>query len=222
MAQGRPASVPATDDLLRLSARLPAQQKPSTAGAWPLTVRRVFVNLLLAVQDILGGLALVFQRRQVDMTTVDHELTFCSDAAGWMNAELSSRPELAFGQVKIEQSARGSAKRRDLTIYDRSGKIAITGEVKLPYMVDGSSPYNEKVVEDAHTKASRVGAAYFITWNVNRIVLWHEKNRLIHLKARNPSVKEHEILFLDEQIDHLEKAFKSTEVMLDSFRIVLS
>lgn len=172
MAQGRPASVPATDDLLRLSARLPAQQKPSTAGAWPLTVRRVFVNLLLAVQDILGGLALVFQRRQVDMTTVDHELTFCSDAAGWMNAELSSRPELAFGQVKIEQSARGSAKRRDLTIYDRSGKIAITGEVKLPYMVDGSSPYNEKVVEDAHTKASRVGAAYFITWNVNRIVLW--------------------------------------------------
>lgn len=52
--------------------------------------------------------------------------------------------------------------------------------------------------------------------------LTHEKNRLIHLKARNPSVKEHEILFFEEQIEHLEKAFKSTEVMLDSFRIVLS
>jgi len=106
------------------------------------------------------------------MSTIDHELTFCGDAAGWMNAELRARPELAFEQVKIEQSVRGSRCRRDLTVTDRVGKIAITGEVKLPYMPDGGSPYNDDVVADAHSKAAKVGSPYFLTWNVNRIVLW--------------------------------------------------
>ncbi len=104
--------------------------------------------------------------------TTEHELTFCSDAAGWMNQELEVRPDLAFSRVKIEQSARGSRKRRDLTIYDRSDQIAVTGEVKLPYMADGGSPYNESVVEDAFNKAGKVGARFFVTWNVNRLVLW--------------------------------------------------
>ncbi len=103
---------------------------------------------------------------------IDHELTFCSQAAGWMNEILAARPELAFGEVKIEQSVRGSRKRRDLTLYDRSGKVAVTGEVKLPYMPDGHSPFNEDVVEDAVKKALKVGAPFFLTWNVNRLVLW--------------------------------------------------
>lgn len=105
-------------------------------------------------------------------SAIDHELTFCSAAAGWMNQELETRPELEFGRVAIEQSPRGSRKRRDLTIYDRSGKVAIAGEVKLPYMPEGGSPYNESIVEDAYRKAGRAGARFFITWNVNRIVLW--------------------------------------------------
>lgn len=119
------------------------------------------------------------------MEAVDHELTFCSDASGWMNAELEARPELPFGRVKIEQSKRGSPNRRDLTLWDRSGKIAITGEVKLPYMADGGSPFNESVVEGAHTKASKVGAEFFITWNVNRIVLWRTDDKGKPLFERN-------------------------------------
>jgi type I restriction-modification system DNA methylase subunit len=103
---------------------------------------------------------------------IDHELTFCSAAAGWMNQELETRPELEFSRVAIEQSSRGSRTRRDLTIYDRTDKIAIAGEVKLPYMPDGGSPYNESVVEDAFRKAGRAGARFFVTWNVNRIVIW--------------------------------------------------
>ena len=106
------------------------------------------------------------------MTPVDHEITFCSDAAGWMNSELDQRPELAFQHVAIEQSTKGSRKRRDLTITDRTGKIAIAGEVKLPYQPDGGSPFDEGVVSDAHSKAAKVGTRYFLTWNVNRIVLW--------------------------------------------------
>lgn len=117
--------------------------------------------------------------------STSHEITFCSDAAGWINQELDARPELPFARAQIEQSARGSRQRRDLTIFDRTGKPAITGEVKLPYMADGSSPYNEKVVEDAHSKASRVGAPYFVTWNVNRIVLWQTDDAGKPLFERN-------------------------------------
>ncbi|MEX0701301.1 MAG: N-6 DNA methylase [Planctomycetales bacterium] len=102
----------------------------------------------------------------------DHELTFCADVAGWMNEVFAARPELPFSIVKIEQSAKRSRERRDLTIYDRAEGIAITVEVKLPYMADGHSPFNDKVVDGAVAKALRVGAPYFVTWNVNRLVLW--------------------------------------------------
>ena len=116
---------------------------------------------------------------------VDHELTFCSDVAGWLNEMLSARPDLPFSRVKIEQSVRGSRKRRDLTVYDRSSRVAITGEVKLPYMEDGLSPFNEKVVEDAIKKAVKVGAPFFLTWNVNRLVLWKTDQPGMRLEDRS-------------------------------------
>lgn len=102
-----------------------------------------------------------------------------------MNEILSGRPELPFGHVKIEQSVRGSRKRRDLTIYDRSDGVAITGEVKLPYMSDGISPFNESVVDDAIKKALKVGSPFFLTWNVNRIVLWKTDQPGIRLEERS-------------------------------------
>jgi hypothetical protein len=116
---------------------------------------------------------------------VDHELTFCSDVAGWLNEMLSARPDLPFSRVKIEQSVRGSRKRRDLTVYDRSSRVAITGEVKRPYMEDGLSPFNEKVVEDAIKKAVKVGAPFFLTWNVNRLVLWKTDQPGMRLEDRS-------------------------------------
>ena len=115
---------------------------------------------------------------------VDHELTFASRIVSWINQELQTRPELAFGQAAIEQSARGSRKRRDLTVYDRSGKLALTLELKLPYVEDGHSPFNERVVADAHGKAARAGAPFFATWNVNRIALWRTDEEGVPLHQR--------------------------------------
>src|SRR5260221_7603674 len=99
-----------------------------------------------------------------------------------MNHELAARPELCFSRAVMEQSAKGSRKRRDISIYQRDGKIAITIEVKLPYMPDGGTPYNDAVIDDAHSKASHVGARYFVTWNVNRLVLWRtdEQGKPLH------------------------------------------
>jgi hypothetical protein len=106
-----------------------------------------------------------------------HELTFCADAKAWMEQELEARPELVFGRVRIEESVRGSTRKRDLTIYGRNEKIAITGEVKLPWDPEGTSPFNASLVEGAYLKAARVGAEFFVTWNVNRLVLWRTDDK---------------------------------------------
>jgi len=101
-----------------------------------------------------------------------NEWEFTADVAGWINRVLSVNSALPFSQAKCEQRGRGSLKRRDLTLLDKSGLPIVTGEVKLPYRVDGGTPYNAKVVEDARKKAQKAGARYFFTWNVNECVLW--------------------------------------------------
>lgn len=100
------------------------------------------------------------------------ELTFTGKVVGWINAILERRPDLPFKEAEIERTPPRGRKPRDLTIYDRDGKIALTGEVKMPDARDGGSPYAEDVVLKASEKASLAGARYFFTWNVNRFVLW--------------------------------------------------
>jgi hypothetical protein len=95
-----------------------------------------------------------------------------ADVEGWINAILERRPDLPFAHAKIEESAKGKRTRRDLTLYDRDGNKALTGEAKMPDDPEGRSPYAESVVQDAFVKASDAGARYFFTWNVNRFVLW--------------------------------------------------
>lgn len=106
------------------------------------------------------------------MTVQITEWEFTADVAKWITAILERNPGLPFSEAKCEQRGAGSAKRRDLTLLDKNKKIILTGEVKLPYRKDGSSPYNAAVVKDARAKAKRAGADYFFTWNVNELVLW--------------------------------------------------
>lgn len=106
------------------------------------------------------------------MTKRTHELTFSSNVAHWITSILESRSDLPFTKAEIERSAPGRRKRRDLTVYDKDGNKALTGEIKMPDAPDGRSPYAEDVVKDAFQKASEVNAKYFFTWNVNRFVLW--------------------------------------------------
>lgn len=101
-----------------------------------------------------------------------YELTFVNHVTNWIDEILAKRLDLPFGQATMEESAKGKRKRRDLTLYDRDGKLALTGEIKLPDKPDGLTPYNEAVVIDAHEKADDEGVGYFFTWNVNRLVLW--------------------------------------------------
>lgn len=100
------------------------------------------------------------------------EWEFTAEAASRFKLSIVDDASLPFSDVRVEQRGSGSAKRRDITILDKSGRPVITGEVKLPFQKDGSTPYNENVVQDARSKAQRAGAKFFFTWNVNECVLW--------------------------------------------------
>ncbi len=116
-----------------------------------------------------------------------HELTewtFAADAAKWMTVWLHGRKAMPFIEAKVEQKSSGSLKRRDLSLLDRDGKKALTGEIRFPDAKDGQTPYNAKLVTDARRKALRAGAPYFFTWNINRFVLW-------------PTRDEHEVAVFD-------------------------
>jgi hypothetical protein len=103
-----------------------------------------------------------------------HEVDFCARVASWADTYFASS-DSPFSSSGIEGFGTGSQKnkRRDLRLYDRAtGRIAITGEVKLPGAPKGDSPYNEAVIQDAAQKADDAGVQYFFTWNVNAFALW--------------------------------------------------
>lgn len=100
------------------------------------------------------------------------EWEFTADVASWINQYLALNPFLIFKEAKCEQRASGSTKRRDISLIGKDSRVLITGEVKLPYMLDGATPYNETVYQDARKKAVAAQAEYFFTWNVNECALW--------------------------------------------------
>lgn len=89
-----------------------------------------------------------------------------------MSLFLHGQAKSPFADAKVEQRGAGSGQRSDLVLYERDGKPALTGEIKLPDAVDGQTPFHAKVVSDARRKAARLGCRFFFTWNVNRLVLW--------------------------------------------------
>src|SRR6266849_10183488 len=100
------------------------------------------------------------------------EWTFAADAAKWMTLYLQGRRHLPFTEAKVEIKGAGSHKRRDLVLYDRDGRKALTAEIKLPDTREGQTPFNASLVTGARRKAAQSQAPFFVTWNVNRLVLW--------------------------------------------------
>lgn len=101
-----------------------------------------------------------------------NEWTLTAEIAEWINEIIRHHPELPFSKAKVEVRGARTRQRRDLTVFDRGGKVVLTGEMKMPDSPDGRSPFQESLVMDAHGKADNIGAEYFFTWNVNRCVLW--------------------------------------------------
>src|SRR5258708_34710402 len=89
-----------------------------------------------------------------------HEADFCAEVASYSNAIFSSHPEYPFKSARIVLFGRGAdnAKRKDLRVFDVSGRLILCGEVKLRGTLEGRSPYDEELVRDAHQKADNLGA----------------------------------------------------------------
>lgn len=113
-----------------------------------------------------------------------NEWEFTGEVKSWIDQIVQRNTNLPFSGASIETKGSGSQKRRDLTLCDKNSEPLLTGEVKLPDALDGSSPYRADVVKDARQKAQRAGVKFFFTWNVNECVLWETETAGSGLKDR--------------------------------------
>jgi len=115
-----------------------------------------------------------------------HETDFCAEVAKFADAIFKANPSWPFESARIEGYGLGAArsKRKDLRIYEPSGKLALCGEVKLPGTPEGRSPYDDELIWDAYRKADDAGVQFFFTWNVNTFVLWDRKRWDVPLLER--------------------------------------
>ncbi len=109
-----------------------------------------------------------------DIQTIN-EVDFCAQIASAASALVGQNPTVyPFNEVRIEGygTGRNRVKRKDICFFGRNNKLVLCGEVKMPGTLEGRSPDNEKLLEDAEAKASEAGVQFFFTWNVNTFVLW--------------------------------------------------
>lgn len=117
-----------------------------------------------------------------------NEWNFANNAAALIT-EILTNPDYSespLGHAEAELTELRGARRLDLVIFNREVRQEpiITCETKVPWAADGRTPYNTAVVEAAHGKASRVGALYFITWNIRRVVVWKTDEPGVALSQR--------------------------------------
>lgn len=121
-----------------------------------------------------------------ETSTHIHEQDFCAEVASAAKVIFASDLTSPFADARIEGYGSGAQKRKrkDLRIFGKGGKLALTGEVKLPGTIEGRSPYDGDVVQDAQTKADNANVQYFFTWNVNTFVLWDRYRQDVPLLER--------------------------------------
>jgi hypothetical protein len=104
-----------------------------------------------------------------------YEVTFCSRVSKWADSLFADHPDLPFRRTEIEESKGIKRKRSDLRVYGPHNKLILAGEIKLPGTPEGRNAYSTALVEDSYQKASNIGAEFFFTWNVNKLVLFDAK-----------------------------------------------
>lgn len=107
--------------------------------------------------------------------------------------EIIKKENLPFDCVEQEVKAPTIYGKRypDLVIWrdKKNNKIACVIELKRP-IVDA---YNDELVSDALLKANTLGAPFFATWNVNKLVLWEtfrEGTSLLDRRLKNYDITE--------------------------------
>lgn len=124
-----------------------------------------------------------------------NEWNFAGTAAARITTILgdSAYADSPLGRAEPELGEYRSARRLDMVLFGRENpeEALITGELKVPWDSAGRTPYNSKLVNEAHSKATNAGAQYFLTWNVRRVVVW---------KTDQPGVPLFERVVYDKEI----------------------
>ncbi len=113
-----------------------------------------------------------------------YEVTFCSRVSKWADTLFSENPAWNLVRSEIEESKGINRKRSDLRFYGKKNRLVLAGEVKLPGTPEGRNAYNSDLIGDAFHKASSIGAEFFFTWNVNKLVLFDSKKWDVPLMER--------------------------------------
>ena len=100
-----------------------------------------------------------------------NEWNFTSDAAAQEITEVlkgEAYGSSPLGRVGAELTEATGSKRLALVLFNRQlpGKPLVTAELKVPWDALGRTPHHAQVVEDAHRKASKCGAKFFVTWKI--------------------------------------------------------
>jgi type I restriction-modification system DNA methylase subunit len=89
----------------------------------------------------------------------------------WIN-QIIKEQELLFKRADQEvqiKTVSGMVKYPDIVIWNGTGeKVVCLIELKTPK----TSAYNDELVEDALKKSIDAGIPFFVTWNINKLVLW--------------------------------------------------
>jgi methylase of polypeptide subunit release factors len=128
----------------------------------------------------------------------------------WINQVIREQ-KLSFKRADQEvqvKTIHGKVRYPDIVIWDGSGeKVACLIELKAPTI----SPYDEELVEDALNKSVVAGIPFFVTWNVNKLILWETFKPGTNLLERRLYFKD--VLDIKELIDltksEIEKTIKS-------------
>lgn len=105
-----------------------------------------------------------------------------------------------WGWVRNSKLRVPKRKRSDLRVYGANNKVILAGEVKLPGTAEGRNAYSSALVDDSYQKASNIGAEFFFTWNVNKLVLFDAKKW--HLPIMERRVKDYDLgLDLDNLLE---------------------
>ena len=59
-----------------------------------------------------------------------NEWNIAAKAATWLTEICTARPDLGFDRAEVEVKVKGTNKRHDLTVYDKSGEAVLCGEAK--------------------------------------------------------------------------------------------
>jgi len=128
----------------------------------------------------------------------------------WINQVIKEQ-KLSFKRADQEvqvKTIHGKVKYPDIVIWDESGeKVACLIELKAPTI----SPYDEELVEDALNKSVVAGIPFFVTWNINKLVLWETFKPGTNLLERR--LDHEDVLDIkdlkDLEKDKIEKTIKS-------------